>query len=160
MHTKLFLALVCMSTAIELNAQESIGRDPELEYSESSCRADDLVISRVEYHERLQGFWLGQCIANWTGLRTEGARRKAPFYTDEDWGTNNGRNNGKIELTDGIRILNYWVGRNQRIGGSARVNGRWRHYGGAKYWSVLRSSRSRSKLPKIQSLVRNSGLCN
>lgn len=31
--------------------------------------------------------WLGQCIANWTGLRTEGARIAPPFFTDVDWGT-------------------------------------------------------------------------
>ncbi len=98
MHTNLFLALVCVGSAIELHAQESISRDPDLEYAEASCRADDLVISRGVYHQRLQGFWLGQCIANWTGLRTEGARKEAPFFTDADWGTNNGRDNQKIEF--------------------------------------------------------------
>ena len=30
-----------------------------------------LVLSRLEYKEKLHGFWLGQCIANWTGLVTE-----------------------------------------------------------------------------------------
>ena len=30
-----------------------------------------LILSRSEYAEKLQGFWLGQCIANWTGLITE-----------------------------------------------------------------------------------------
>jgi hypothetical protein len=30
--------------------------------------------------------WLGQCIANWTGLRTEGLVVDAPFLNDEDWG--------------------------------------------------------------------------
>ena len=30
--------------------------------------------------------WLGQCIANWTGLRTEGRRINPPFFTDADWG--------------------------------------------------------------------------
>lgn len=57
-----------------------------------------LEISRTEYHEKLQGFWLGQCIANWTGLTTEGARKTQPFYTEMDWGTNQGRNNKKIEF--------------------------------------------------------------
>ena len=28
-------------------------------------------ISRVEYSQKLYGFWLGQSIANWTGLITE-----------------------------------------------------------------------------------------
>jgi len=30
----------------------------------------NLKISRAEYRQKLQGFWLGQCIANWTGLTT------------------------------------------------------------------------------------------
>ena len=38
-----------------------------------------LEISRAEYHEKLQGFWLGECIANWTGLRTEGVKKPLPF---------------------------------------------------------------------------------
>jgi hypothetical protein len=52
------------------------------------------VISRSEYPERLHGFWLGQCIANWTGLITEmdkigGAGKDgkgAGFYTRANWG--------------------------------------------------------------------------
>ena len=54
---------------------------------------EELVISRAEYGDRLYGFWLGQCIANWTGLVTEmdkigniGEIRTGPFYTREDWG--------------------------------------------------------------------------
>jgi hypothetical protein len=46
-----------------------------------------LAVSRSAYGDKLHGFWLGQCIANWTGLRTEGHRNKAPFYTNADWGT-------------------------------------------------------------------------
>lgn len=45
-----------------------------------------LTVSRSDYAERLHGFWLGQSIANWTGLVTEMARVEPPFYTDEDWG--------------------------------------------------------------------------
>lgn len=56
--------------------------------------SDTLVLSRTAYHERLEGFWLGQCIGNWTGLVTEmdkigGAGqdgRAAGFYTRADWG--------------------------------------------------------------------------
>ena len=43
--------------------------------------------------EKLYGFWLGQCIANWTGLVTEmdkigniGDIQTGAFYTREDWG--------------------------------------------------------------------------
>jgi hypothetical protein len=88
---------MCLLGTCELQAQEP-PRDPELEYPEYACQADDLVVSRSDYHEKLQGFWLGQCIANWTGLRTEGVKKTAPFFTDKDWGTNQGRNNQKIEF--------------------------------------------------------------
>lgn len=44
-------------------------------------------INRSDYADRLRALWLGQCIANWTGLRTEGARIAPPFFTDADWGT-------------------------------------------------------------------------
>jgi hypothetical protein len=44
-------------------------------------------IKRTEYTDRMRAMWLGQCIANWTGLRTEGKRTQPPFFTDADWGT-------------------------------------------------------------------------
>ena len=31
----------------------------------------DLEVSRDDYAEKLHGFWLGQSIANWTGIVTE-----------------------------------------------------------------------------------------
>lgn len=43
-------------------------------------------IDVANYESRLRAMWLGQCIANWTGLRTEGRRNNPPFYTDADWG--------------------------------------------------------------------------
>ncbi|HAA11786.1 MAG TPA: heme biosynthesis protein HemY [Cytophagales bacterium] len=59
----------------------------------TSSTEGELVISRTEYAERLEGFWLGQCIANWTGLVTEmdkignvGEIRTGAFYTRTDWG--------------------------------------------------------------------------
>ncbi len=49
------------------------------------------IISRSDYHDKLYGFWLGQCIANWTGLVTEmdkigGEGPHGVFYTRDDWG--------------------------------------------------------------------------
>ena len=49
------------------------------------------MISREAYFNKLHGFWLGQCIANWTGLVTEmdkigGEGPHGEFYTREDWG--------------------------------------------------------------------------
>jgi hypothetical protein len=46
----------------------------------------DYIVSRSAYANQLEGFWLGLCIANWTGLVTEFDKLKAPFYTDADWG--------------------------------------------------------------------------
>ena len=51
------------------------------------------VISRSDYADKLYGFWLGACIANWTGLVTEMDKvgvtadyDSGRFYTREDWG--------------------------------------------------------------------------
>jgi len=56
-------------------------------------QADTLFLNRAEYREQLQGFWLGTCIANWTGLITEmdkigniGEIKTGNFYTLDDWG--------------------------------------------------------------------------
>lgn len=50
-------------------------------------------IDRASYLDQLEGFWLGQCIANWTGLITEMDKIGIPidgkaggFYTRENWG--------------------------------------------------------------------------
>ncbi|CAH1002518.1 hypothetical protein LEM8419_03397 [Neolewinella maritima] len=60
-----------------------------------SDRAEDrtITLSRTDYADRLAGFWLGQCIANWTGLVTEmdkigniGELQTGAFYTRDDWG--------------------------------------------------------------------------
>ena len=58
----------------------------------SMAHADDLTLSKSDYAEKLHGFWLGQCIANWTGILTEmdkigGEGDRGVFYTREDWGT-------------------------------------------------------------------------
>ncbi len=55
---------------------------------------ESISVSRSEYQDGFHGFWLAQCIANWTGLITEmdkigGAGidgKGAGFYTREDWG--------------------------------------------------------------------------
>lgn len=55
--------------------------------------ANYLTVDRDEYKQRLYGFWLAQCIANWTGLITENDKiggegiegRGAGFYTRENW---------------------------------------------------------------------------
>lgn len=57
----------------------------------ATASPDLLTVSRSDYGDRLEGFWLGQSIANWTGLVTEmdkigGDGSKGEFYTREDWG--------------------------------------------------------------------------
>jgi hypothetical protein len=54
------------------------------------------LISRDAYADRLRGMWLGQCIANWTGLRSEGKVNEPPFLTDTDWGIDLGK--GPLEF--------------------------------------------------------------
>ena len=50
-----------------------------------------IVIDRAVYADRMEGFWLGANIGNWTGRITEmdkigGAGIHGDFYTREDWG--------------------------------------------------------------------------
>ena len=68
-------------------------KDPNLDYKDYIPHESDLIISRSDYANKLYGFWLGQCIANWTGLITEmdkigniGEIKTGEFYTMEDWG--------------------------------------------------------------------------
>ena len=56
-------------------------------------RKDFFEIDKKEYLDKLEGFWLGQSIANWTGLITEmdkigniGQIKTGKFYTRHNWG--------------------------------------------------------------------------
>ena len=60
--------------------------DKELNYPSYKPSETDIIISRKKYMDQMQGFWLGQSIANWTGLITEMDKIKPPFYTDKNWG--------------------------------------------------------------------------
>ena len=48
-----------------------------------SCVDDNenFVIDKKEYKNKLEGFWLGQSIANWTGIITE-MDKKEPWAID------------------------------------------------------------------------------
>tara|TARA_B100001059_G_scaffold233710_1_gene274435 strand:+ start:6708 stop:8063 length:1356 start_codon:yes stop_codon:yes gene_type:complete len=68
-------------------------KDPNLSYEEYTPSGDEIIISRSAYTNKLKGFWLAQCIANWTGLVTEmdkigniGEIKTGDFYTRDDWG--------------------------------------------------------------------------
>ena len=59
----------------------------------TNSELDYIEISREKYADQLYGFWLGQSIANWTGLITEmdkigniGDIKTGEFYTRDDWG--------------------------------------------------------------------------
>lgn len=63
------------------------------QFASTTEHPNDLVINKADYHEAMYGFWLGQSIANWTGLVTEmdkigniGDIKTGDFYTTEDWG--------------------------------------------------------------------------
>ena len=56
-------------------------------------RTDFFEIDKKEYLDKLEGFWLGQSIAKWTGLITEmdkigniGQIKTGKFYTRHNWG--------------------------------------------------------------------------
>ncbi|MGK3994297.1 ADP-ribosylglycohydrolase family protein [Sorangium sp. So ce1024] len=68
-------------------------RDPQAMPSRPSIQRD-----RAAYAERLRAMWVGACIANWTGLRTEGVRVERPFFTDDDWGKPLGRDGATIDF--------------------------------------------------------------
>ena len=86
--TLLALILVLLSYNHLLNRESSSESLKDYDLSDSV-----IVISRMEYKDKLYGFWLGQCIANWTGLVTEmdkigniGDIKTGEFYTMKDWG--------------------------------------------------------------------------
>ena len=60
--------------------------DSELHYFLYVPDGTERIISRTAYLDQFQGFWLAQCIANWTGLITEMDKIEPPFYTDDNWG--------------------------------------------------------------------------
>ena len=80
--------------------------NPDFEYKNYVVANSDIIISRTQYFEQLYGFWLGQCIGNWTGLVTEmdkigniGKIKTGKFYTRDNWGKNDQPNiwdNGEI----------------------------------------------------------------
>ncbi len=68
-------------------------KNPDFTYVAYGPKTTDRIISRKQYFDQLQGFWLGECIANWTGLVTEmdkigniGDIKTGAFYTRENWG--------------------------------------------------------------------------
>ncbi len=79
----LFALIALSSCTLETKKQDAAAQEGEM----------SIRISRDKYYNQLYGFWLGQNIANWTGLVTEmdkignlGEIKTGDFYTREDWG--------------------------------------------------------------------------
>lgn len=90
----LFLCFAILPSlfACDVNVvQENIEGKDRVKATKLTESVDTFVVSRADYQDKLHGFWLGQSIANWTGLITEmdkvGTKSTLPFYTDDDWGT-------------------------------------------------------------------------
>jgi len=78
---------------VEANTIVNAIKDSNFTYKYYTPNPTDRVVSRADYADRLYGFWLAQCIANWTGLVTEmdkigniGPIKTGDFYTRDDWG--------------------------------------------------------------------------
>ncbi len=89
--TILFLCFLSCNKSKSIQ-QEKVIIDSSFQYVNSQSAASDMVVNRQKYRNRLYGFWLGQCIANWTGLVTEmdkigniGELQTGEFYTRDDW---------------------------------------------------------------------------
>ena len=90
----LLLLILCYGCQPKTQSTHIQLRDVNLAYELYAPNASDMILSRGVYMNKLEGFWLGQCIANWTGLVTEmdkigniGEIKTGDFYTREDWGT-------------------------------------------------------------------------
>lgn len=91
----LIVFILSLSSACTSKEEKTpITTDPNLEYLDYEAASSDRVISRAEYADKLHGFWLAQCIANWTGLITEMDKIGVAvangngdgFYTRANWG--------------------------------------------------------------------------
>ena len=92
-YTLLSLIILIFSCSEKKKSSFDALQDVNLKYREYTPKGNEIVISREEYLNKLKGFWLAQCIANWTGLVTEndkigniGESKTGDFYTREDWG--------------------------------------------------------------------------
>ncbi|MDX2306457.1 MAG: ADP-ribosylglycohydrolase family protein [Microscillaceae bacterium] len=90
-----FVASCNHNNQADKNTQsDKVLKDTHLTYQAYTPKPSDRVISREKYIHKLYGFWLAQCIANWTGLITEMDKiggvgkdgKGAGFYTRNHWG--------------------------------------------------------------------------
>jgi len=86
-----FIFLLIFSLTACSQSTDKQGTNKQNIETSLTTSSESYTVSRAEYLSKLQGFWLGQSIANWTGLVTEmdkvGTPETLPFYTDADWGS-------------------------------------------------------------------------
>ena len=97
-HLLLLLALLTMASCTQIPSKPNLqaiasAANPPNSSKTYTPKATDIIVSRKDYAEKMHGFWLGQCIANWTGLVTEmdkigniGDIKTGDFYTRDNWG--------------------------------------------------------------------------
>lgn len=93
--TLIIISILGLAFSCGKNSSSNRLADPNLTYQSYSPKPTDKIIPRSDYANKLYGFWLAQCIANWTGLVTEMDKiggegkngKSAGFYTRYDWGT-------------------------------------------------------------------------
>ena len=109
-NISLFLIISIITTCSSLNNEEQAY----------------IQISKENYQDQLEGFWLGQLIANWTGLITEndkigniGEIKTGDFYTREDWGKTDQRSIWEDDSVDKSNIkIDYVLKLEHEIWGS------------------------------------------
>ena len=86
--TAIFVTFLILLTGWKPGAEKNVNDGAAIQKDAST-----VTISRESYKDQLYGFWLGQSIANWTGLVTEmdkigniGEIKTGDFYTRADWG--------------------------------------------------------------------------
>ncbi len=89
MNKKKFFLCICL--LVLLNSCNQVQKENKKRLINQTT--DNIKISKELYSDKLYGFWLGECIANWTGLVTEmdkigniGEIKTGDFYTRKDWG--------------------------------------------------------------------------
>ena len=94
--TLLLLIILTFSCSEKKKSTFNVLQDENFIYKEYKPTGNEIIISRAQYLNKLKGFWLAQCIANWTGLVTEndkigniGESKSGDFYTRDDWGKKN-----------------------------------------------------------------------
>ena len=109
-NISLFLIICVVTSCSSLNKEEQVF----------------IEISKENYQDQLEGFWLGQLVANWTGLITEndkigniGEIKTGDFYTREDWGKTDHRSIWEDDSVDKSKIkIDYILKSEDEIWGS------------------------------------------